>query len=72
MVIAPFCRPAVPIPATARPTINILDDVATPHSRDPNSNRAKKEMNDHCQSGGDQPRTSLTRGVFLGLTLLLK
>lgn len=47
IVKAPFVIPDPPIPETARPIINILDDVATPHKREPSSNIAKKHINTH-------------------------
>jgi hypothetical protein len=47
MVNAPFWMPDVPMPAMARPTINILDDVDTPHSRDPNMKMKKKVRKVH-------------------------
>lgn len=37
--------PDPPIPATALPTINILEDVATAQSREPISNKARKHTN---------------------------
>jgi hypothetical protein len=43
MVMAPFIKPDMPRPATTRPTINMVEDVATPHMRDPSSNRAKND-----------------------------
>jgi hypothetical protein len=42
IVKAPFRRPEVPIPATARPTINIFEDEAMPQSKEPNSKTVKK------------------------------
>jgi hypothetical protein len=47
MIKAPFRIPEVPIPATARPTINILEDWATPQINEPNSKIAKNVMNVH-------------------------
>jgi hypothetical protein len=47
MVKAPFRIPEVPMPATARPTINIFEEVATPQIKEPNSNMAKKAMKVH-------------------------
>jgi hypothetical protein len=44
IVNPPFTMPAPPIPATALPIMNILDDVATPQMSEPNSKRAKKKM----------------------------
>ena len=44
IVRAPFIIPDAPIPATALPTINIFDEVATPQSNDPNSKSARKEI----------------------------
>ena len=48
MTKAPFISPEPPIPETPRPTINILDDVETPHINDPNSNIAKNERKMNC------------------------
>jgi hypothetical protein len=48
MVKAPFMIPEVPIPAIARPTINIFDEVATPQINEPNSKIAKNTMKVHC------------------------
>lgn len=45
IVRAPFVKPDLPSPATALPTINILEDLETPHSKDPNSNTPKKLRN---------------------------
>jgi len=42
IVKAPFIRPEAPIPATARPTINMFESTATPQRSDPNSKRATK------------------------------
>ena len=47
MIVAPFIIPEVPIPATARPTINIFEDVASAHIKDPNSKMAKNTMKVH-------------------------
>jgi hypothetical protein len=47
IVKAPFVIPDPPIPATALPTMNIFDDVATPHKREPSSNIPKKHINTH-------------------------
>jgi hypothetical protein len=47
MVKAPFRIPEVPIPATARPTINIFEEVDTAQINEPNSKRAKKAMKVH-------------------------
>lgn len=48
MVRAPFERPDPPIPAIALPTINIFEDLATPHRRDPSSNSPKKKRKVYC------------------------
>ena len=42
MVRAPFERPEPPMPAMALPTINISEEVATPHRRDPSSKSPRK------------------------------
>jgi len=47
MTIAPFRIPEVPIPATTRPTINIFEEVATAHIKEPSSKKAKKLRNVH-------------------------
>lgn len=47
MIKAPFMIPEVPIPATARPTINIFEEVATAHIKDPTSKMKKKAMKVH-------------------------
>lgn len=41
MVTAPLARPEAPIPATALATINIFEELAAPHRRDPNSKSAR-------------------------------
>lgn len=41
IVNAPFTRPAPPIPATARPTINISELVEMPHIKEPSSKRKR-------------------------------
>jgi hypothetical protein len=48
IVIAPVMIPAAPSPATARPTINMSEEVAAPHSTDPSSKMPKKTRNVHC------------------------
>jgi hypothetical protein len=47
MVKAPFSIPDVPIPATARPTINIFEEVAKAQINDPSSKSAKKARKVH-------------------------
>jgi hypothetical protein len=47
MVKAPFAMPEVPTPAMALPTMNMDDDWAAPHSRDPSSKIKKKTRKDH-------------------------
>lgn len=49
MVSAPLIKPDAPRPDTALPTINMVDEVATPQRSEPNSNNAKKDRNDHWQ-----------------------
>ena len=44
IVKPPFTTPDPPMPATALPTINILDEVATALRREPNSNSPKKTI----------------------------
>lgn len=48
MFMAPFNIPEDPIPATARPMINIFEELATPQINEPISNNAKEERNVHC------------------------
>ncbi len=43
----PLIIPAAPRPATARPTVSIAEETATPHKSEPSSNTAKKARNDH-------------------------
>jgi hypothetical protein len=45
IVIAPFNKPDEPMPATARPTINIFEETATPHNKEPNSNKNRNVRN---------------------------
>jgi hypothetical protein len=47
MVKAPLVIPDAPIPATALPTINIFEEVATAHKREPNSNTPRKDIKTH-------------------------
>jgi hypothetical protein len=47
MVKAPFNIPEVPIPATARPTINIFEEVDKAQISEPSSKRAKKARKVH-------------------------
>jgi hypothetical protein len=47
MVRAPFIIPAPPSPETALPMINMVEDVATPHRREPSSNNPKNARNVH-------------------------
>jgi hypothetical protein len=47
ITIAPFIMPEVPIPATALPTINIFEEVATAHIKEPTSKMKKKNRNVH-------------------------
>jgi len=47
IVKAPFPIPDVPTPAMALPTMNMDDDWAAPHSRDPRRNMKKKTRKDH-------------------------
>lgn len=44
---APFIMPDDPIPATARPMMSILEEFATPQTKEPTSNILKKERNVH-------------------------
>jgi hypothetical protein len=48
IVRAPFISPAAPIPATARPTINIFELTETPQRSDPTSKMPTKVRNVHC------------------------
>jgi hypothetical protein len=41
---APFMIPEAPSPATARPAINMRDEVDTPQSSDPSSKTARRVM----------------------------
>jgi hypothetical protein len=44
MFIAPEKRAAAPAPATARPTINMVEDLAAAHRIEPNSNIRRAVM----------------------------
>jgi hypothetical protein len=46
-VKAPFWIPEAPIPAIARPTMSIMEELATPQIREPSSKREKKARNVH-------------------------
>lgn len=48
IVSAPIVIPAAPKPATARPTINIDEEVAAPQSKEPSSKIPKKAIKVHC------------------------
>ena len=48
MVMAPLMMPAAPNPAMARPTINIVDEMAAPQRMEPNSKMPKKNRKDDC------------------------
>ena len=50
IVSIPFISPEPPIPATARPTISMLEEVATPHNREPISKRTTKAKKVLCGS----------------------
>ena len=45
MTNAPFKIPAPPHPASALPSINIIDDCAAPQTKDPATKMRKAEMN---------------------------
>jgi hypothetical protein len=47
IVRAPLDIPEDPIPAIARPTMSIFDEVATPQIKEPSSKTAKKPRNTH-------------------------
>ena len=47
MVKAPFSIPDDPIPATARPTINIFEELDTPQINEPNSKMVKNDIKVH-------------------------
>jgi hypothetical protein len=53
IVKAPLAMPDDPIPAIARPTMSILDGVATPHIKEPSSKTAKKPRNTHYTESAD-------------------
>jgi hypothetical protein len=44
-VNAPFSKPEVPSPATVRPIMKKVDEVATPQSKEPTSKMATKTRN---------------------------
>lgn len=51
IVKAPFKIPEPPIPAMARPTINIFDEVEIAHIREPSSNTKKNPTKVHYRKG---------------------
>jgi hypothetical protein len=50
MVKAPFRIPEVPIPATARPTISIFEELDTPQINEPSSKSTKKARKVHLDT----------------------
>lgn len=50
IVNAPFWRPALPGPATALPRMNMVEDPAMPHIKDPTWNKSRKATNIHFQT----------------------
>lgn len=69
MVSPPFERPALPIPATARPMIIIVEDWAAPHTADPAS---KIAMNDRNVYFVEISTLEDSRSLLRFLTLRLK
>lgn len=49
IVRAPLTSPAQPSPATARPMMNMVEEVDAPHMADPISKTKKKVKNVHCK-----------------------
>ncbi len=49
MVNPPFSKPEAPKPETARAIINILEDIATAHRRDPSSKVKRNIRKAHCE-----------------------
>jgi hypothetical protein len=47
----PFIKPAPPIPATARPIINIVESFAVAQMSDPSSKIPRKTKNVYCEGG---------------------
>lgn len=65
IVRAPLDIPEDPIPAIARPTMSIFDEVATPHIKEPSSNTVKKPRNTHYTESADH--CGLSKGIsYLG------
>lgn len=50
LVKAPFCMPELPMPAIARPTMSIFDEMAMPHISDPSSKTKKVHRKVHWVS----------------------
>jgi hypothetical protein len=58
--------PDPPIPATALPTMNIFDEVATPERREPSSKRPKKTIKQIMESFS-QSSDAESRVDYLGV-----
>lgn len=50
IVKAPFPMPEAPTPATALPTMNMVDDWAAPHNADPTTKMKKKDKKVHLMA----------------------
>jgi hypothetical protein len=57
----PFNMPAAPKPATALPIINIAEDTARPHIREPSSKSARKAMKVYYSMGKLHKRCSKSK-----------
>lgn len=68
IVMPPFKRPELPIPAIALPPISMDEELASPQMRDPSSKRPKKMRYDHCPFVRCQPSCFLDPPSTWGFT----
>lgn len=68
IVMPPFKRPELPIPAIALPPTSMDEEFASPQMRDPSSKTPKKMRYAHCPLVHCQPSRFLDRPLTWGLT----
>lgn len=72
MVKAPLKIPELPMPATALPTISMVEETATPHRREPSSKIAKKVKKVHCHHALLRLTKTTQADVTIGVLLTLE